>query len=220
MRRRFTAACLAALVAACSPSEPDTTPVPAASDATPVAPEGARAAAVDDANAPAQAAAADTFDRRFARDNGIGFAVHAEPDGEGTRVTVTPLGMSASNEPVTQVFAATVTGAESGDLDADGFPEVYVYLASTDGSRRGDLLAVASNKGKSASPITLPALTEVPANAAGYNGGDEFAVLEGVLGRRFPVVGADGTMKTRQLQYSLVPGEAGWQLRLDRTSEF
>ena len=217
MRRRLTVACLAALVAACSPPEPAPTPLPASNDAAPAA---APAATADEAAAPAPAAAAETFDRRFDRPDGIGFAVHAEPEGEGTRVTITPLGMSASNEPVTQVFAATVTGAESDDLDADGFPEVYVYLSSTDGSRRGDVFAVASNKGKSASSITLPALADVPANAEGYTGGDEFAVLEGVLARRFPVQGADGASKTRQLQYTLVPGEAGWQLKLDRTSEF
>lgn len=217
MRRPLTVACLAALVAACSPSEPAPTPVPAANDAAPAA---APASVTEDSSAPTPSAAAGTFDRRFDRPDGIGFAVHAEPDGEGTRVTITPLGMSASNEPVTQVFAATVTGAESDDLDADGFPEVYVYLSSTDGSGRGDVFAVASNKGKSASPITLPALSEVPANAEGYTGGDEFAVLEGALGRRFPVQAADGSKKTRQLQYKLVPGEAGWQLRLDRTTEY
>lgn len=217
MRRRLTVACIAALVAACSPSEPAPTPLPATNDAAPTA---SAVAAADEAAAPAPTAAAETFDRRFDRPDGIGFAVHAEPDGDGTRVTITPLGMSASNEPVTQVFAASVTGAESDDLDADGFPEVYVYLSSADGSRRGDVFAVASNKGKSASPITLPSLSDVPANAEGYTGGDEFAVLEGVLGRRFPVQGADGAKKTRQLQYKLVPGEAGWQLRVDRTSEF
>lgn len=217
MRRRLTVACIAALVAACSPSDPAPTPLPASDEAAPTA---APVGTAEEASAPAPTAAAETFDRRFDRPDGIGFAVHAEPEGDGTRVIITPLGMSASNEPVTQVFAATVTGAESDDLDADGFPEVYVYLASTDASRRGDVFAVASNKGRSASPITMPALSDVPANAEGYTGGDEFAVLEGVLGRRFPVQGADGSKKTRQLQYRLVPGEAGWQLRLDRTTEY
>lgn len=216
MRRILTVACLAALAAACTPSEPAQTPLPAADAPAPAAAEPAAPAPAD----AAPTAAAETFDRRFDREDGIGFAVHAEPDGEGTRVTITPLGMSASNEPATQVFAATVTGAETDDLDADGFPEVYVYLASTDGSRRGDVFAMASNKGKSASTITLPALSDVPANAVGYTGGDEFAVVEGVLARRFPIQGGDGAAKTRQLQYKLVPGEAGWQLKLDRTSEF
>lgn len=216
MRRILTVACLAALAAACTPSEPAQTPLPAADAPAPAAAEPAAPVPAD----AAPTAAAETFDRRFDREDGIGFAVHAEPDGEGTRVTITPLGMSASNEPATQVFAATVTGAETDDLDADGFPEVYVYLASTDGSRRGDVFAMASNKGKSASTITLPALSDVPANAVGYAGGDEFAVVEGVLARRFPIQGGDGAAKTRQLQYKLVPGEAGWQLKLDRTSEF
>jgi len=51
------------------------------------------------------------------------------------------------------------------------------------------------------------------------------AVLEGELGRRFPVYrdqdsNAQPTGGMRQLHYSLVHGEASWQLRLARTSEF
>jgi hypothetical protein len=56
-------------------------------------------------------------------------------------------------------------------------------------------------------------------------GNDDFAVVESALVRRFPIyagegVGAAPTGKTRQLHYELVPGEAGWLLKLDRTTEF
>ena len=51
------------------------------------------------------------------------------------------------------------------------------------------------------------------------------AVLEGVLGRRFPLYGTGDTNakpggRMRQLQYKLVAGEATWYLKLDRVVEF
>jgi hypothetical protein len=49
--------------------------------------------------------------------------------------------------------------------------------------------------------------------------------LEGVLGQRFPLYRDDDTNARptggmRQLQYKLVPGEAGWLLTVDRVTEY
>ena len=65
-------------------------------------------------------------------------------------------------------------------------------------------------------------LSDTPGAADGYLGQDEFAVLEGVLGRRFPIHGDGGALtgKTRQMQYRLAAGEAGWTLKPDRITEF
>jgi hypothetical protein len=59
----------------------------------------------------------------------------------------------------------------------------------------------------------------------GYMGHDEFAVVENILARRFPIyrdsdANAKPTGGMRQLQYKLIPGEAGWTLKLDRLVEF
>ena len=81
------------------------------------------------------------------------------------------------------------------------------------------------NNGKSMTPIYLPPITDDAKASKGYMGHDEFAVLENVLGRRFPVYKA-GDMNTepsgniRQLQYKLVAGEAGWVLRLTDVNEY
>jgi hypothetical protein len=65
-------------------------------------------------------------------------------------------------------------------------------------------------------------LSDSPGATDGYRGQDEFAVLEGVLGRRFPVHDESGapTGRIRQLQYLLDAGEAGWILKVDRILEF
>ncbi len=59
---------------------------------------------------------------------------------------------------------------------------------------------------------------------SGYRDGDEFAVVEGIPGRRFPVdpddqSGSEPTGKMRQMQLKLHAGEAGWQLQADKVVE-
>ncbi len=87
------------------------------------------------------------------------------------------------------------------------------------------LVAYSANHKKSLSAVYLPELTEHPNAAKGYQGHDDLAVVEGMFMRRFPIYGKGGdpaapTGKTRQLQYQLKPGEAGWVLKLDRMMEY
>ena len=121
--------------------------------------------------------------------------------------------------------AARVTGAEVADLNADGSPEIYVYVTSAGSGSYGSLVAYSVNRRKSLSEIYLPPVTEDKAASKGYMGHDEFAVGEGALLHRFPVyrdtdTNAKPTGGTRQLQYKLVPGEAGWVLKVDRMVEY
>jgi hypothetical protein len=199
------AACGKAGVDAPAPVAPEAQPEPA----TAVAGE-ANAAAPESANPEAG------FSKSLEL-QGITFKVEANAGS----LTITPAGLEAVNEPVTSTIEGKVTGAEVADLDADGSPEVYVFLQSGDGAR-GGLVGYSSNKRKSMSQVSIPALADDPINGTGYQGHDEFAMLENRIGHRFPIAGEDGkpTGKFRQLQYKLAPGEAGWQLVLDRTSEF
>jgi len=185
-------------------------------------------ASVSEPPAPAAAAAIPTVPSGFDKQlelNGIGFHVTSPNVAAGNAVSVAPAGLEIDNSPFTTDADGAVTGAEVADLDADGSPEVYVYLTSTDDAERGSVVAFSANKRKSLSSIYLPPIADTPAAAQGYQGHDDFAVVEGSLVRRFPIyagegVGAAPTGKTRQLQYKLVPGEAGWLLKLDRTTEF
>ncbi|GAB3332311.1 hypothetical protein [Marilutibacter aestuarii] len=149
---------------------------------------------------------------------GIGFHVQG---GDG-QVTVTPTGLEASNEPMTRDIDGQVKDAELADLDADGSPEVYVFVTPASEGAPAGLVAFAANKRKSLSDIYLAPLADDQDAADGYKGGDEIAVVENRLIRRFPLVGEDGqpTGKTRQVVYRLMPGEAGWVLEKERISEF
>jgi hypothetical protein len=143
---------------------------------------------------------------------------------EGHDIVITPAGLTVTNEPVRQAFEGRITGAETGDIDANGSPEVYVYTAAEDagGVAHGNIVAYAVNNGKSLSQIHVPPIDDDPAIAKGYRGQDEAAVVEGIVARRFPLFDDAGkpTGKYRQLQYKLRPGEAGWLLVVDQVVEF
>lgn len=77
---------------------------------------------------------------------------------------------------------------------------------------------------KSLSEIYLPAVSDNPKTAEGYQGEDAFSVVENKLVQRFPVydsadANAGRTGKMRQIEYKLMAGEAGWVMREDKVSE-
>lgn len=151
--------------------------------------------------------------------DGITFHAFSPNTRSGNRITVTPSGLAEDNTPVEMDVTGIVTRIEVADINVDGSPELYVY--GFDGNSQ-TLLAWSSNKNKSVSQITLPEFGE---NADGHRGGDEFAVVEGILGRRFPIYPdnqpeSKPTGKLRQIQYKLHAGEAGWLLKVDKVIDF
>lgn len=157
--------------------------------------------------------------------HGIKFVVESENLASGNSVKITPSGLETTNDPQMKTVVGEVYDAEIGDLDIDRSPEVYVYTRETSGNKKAGLIAYSANKKKSLSEINLPADDPKSKDLTGFNGGDEFAVVENSLVRRFSVydgtaADAKKTGKTRQIQYKLKPGEAMWQLVVDKVTEF
>jgi hypothetical protein len=164
------------------------------------------------------------FDRMLEL-QGVTFRIRCDNASSLNQLTIVPAGLEIDNQPRTKDVDGTVVGAEVGDLDVDGSPEVYVYVQSAGSGSYGSLVAYAVNKRKSLSAISLPPVTENKKAARGYMGHDEFTVIENRLVQRFPIyldgdTNAKPTGGTRQLQYKLVAGEAGWRLVVDRVVEY
>jgi hypothetical protein len=156
---------------------------------------------------------------------GIHFQVKSELVGGSRALRISPQGLEIDNSDITRPLTGDIVRAEVADLDQDGSPEVYVFARSPGPRLPGELIAYAANRKKSLSEIYLPDLSENAKTAEGYQGEDEFAVLENALVRRFPVydgreAGAGRTGRMRQIQYRLMPGEAGWVLRVDGVTEY
>ena len=156
---------------------------------------------------------------------GITFHVAATNEGSLNKLTITPKGLEISNRIIEQEIDGSVTGAEIADINADGSPEIYIYINSAGSGAYGSLVAYSANHKKSLSEIYLPPLENDKKNSVGYMGHDEFTIIENSFSRRFPIYNkgdANCCPKggTRQLQYKLVPGEATWQLKLVKSTTF
>jgi hypothetical protein len=93
-----------------------------------------------------------------------------------------------------------VSHIETGDLNVDGNPEVYVFLRSTTPEQCGALIAYSPNNGKSLSQIYLSKIEDDEKLGQEYAGHDEMEIVEDSLCRRFPI---KGTNKMQQMQYHL-----------------
>jgi hypothetical protein len=150
--------------------------------------------------------------------HGISFAVSSQ----GNTLRIVPSGLKKDNSPIERSIEGMVTGADIGDINVDKSPEIYIYVKAKDNT---SLIAYSANKRKSLSEIYLPPFADDPKLAKGFRGGSDIALVENVVAQRFPIYkdgDSDGkpTGGTRQLQYKLKAGEAGWLLKLDKTVEY
>lgn len=164
------------------------------------------------------------FDQAFEL-QGISFNVSSPNNSSNNTLTIQPSGLEIDNSSMVVEIDGKVTAAEIADLDGNGWPEIYVYVSSAGSGTYGSLVAYAVNNGKSISEIYLPPIANDKLNSVGYMGHDEFAVVENIFARRFPIylendTNASPSGGTRQLQYKLTMGEAGWVLKLDRVVEY
>ena len=155
----------------------------------------------------------------------ISFTMSATHGGSLNELTITPRGLPFTADTINTPLDGAVTAAEIADLDANGWPEIYVFVSSAGSGSYGSLVAYAVNGGKSLTPVYLPALDETPGAADGYGGHDEFAIVENRLARRFPVYTEQDTNSapsggTRQIGYRLEAGEAGWILVPDTVADY
>lgn len=156
--------------------------------------------------------------------NGISFDVECPNAGSLNKLTIRPSGLKTDNTLITRDIDGTVVKAAVEDLNADGSPEIYVFITSAGSGSYGSVVAYGANRKKSLTEIYMPPLEENKAAMKGYMGHDEFELVEGRLVRSFPIYepkdsNAKPSGGTRQVQYKLVAGEAGWLLKPYRTFE-
>lgn len=174
------------------------------------------------ANPPATMLAAGAFATTVSLE-GISFFVTSPNAAKDNSLTITPAGLEGSNLPVSLAVEGKVVNAVAADINGDKSPEIYVTVAAPAPDARLSLIAYSANKRKSLSQISLPPLAEK--TAQGYLGHDKYSPVDGMLIHTFPVFGKGGNMAvptglTRQLHYTLEPGEASWQLRVQKVFDY
>jgi hypothetical protein len=153
----------------------------------------------------------------------VAFRVQSANGSVPGALRIEPKGLSVDNAVQERPIQGRVESAVVADLNRDGSPELYVMVRGEAPRAEGSLVAFSANRRKSLSEIAVPALSDTPGAMAGYRGRDRFSVVGGVLVRRFPVFrdgdADDRPSGVRQVAYRLKPGEATWQLVVERVSE-
>jgi hypothetical protein len=160
------------------------------------------------------------FNRKLSLNN-ISFEINLTDK----QLTIQPSGLAVDNSKVIKQIEGTITNAEIGDLNKDGFPEVLVYITSDGSGSYGTVIGYSVNNGKSMSEIFMPNIADNPKAKKGYMGHDEFAIVESTFCQRFKIynpqdTNSNPTGKTRQIQYKLKDGENSRVFVVDKIIEF
>lgn len=127
-------------------------------------------------------------------------------------LTIKPIGFKSEARDVALELKGRVISAEIDDLNMDGFPEVVIYMLTSD--NRTTILCISSKDNERMVPIIFPDITNDANLSKGYRGQDEFKLVEGVLFRKFPIFETDTTIKEptnklRQIMYRVTVEEQG-----------
>jgi glucose/arabinose dehydrogenase len=197
------------LLASCGGQQSTEQTATPAADTTPPA-----ASETPAASTPASA----SFSKEVSYDN-IKFQVTSPGSTTANSFTVTPSGLSASNDPITENVQGQVVDVLANDMDGDNSPEVAVIVEETPGGKRKAYVYSSFNR-KSFGMVNFIDVTDA-AKLAGYQGGDEYDFVENTFIRRFPLYEGDQKSgKIRQFQFKMKKGEAMKQLVFDRQSDF
>jgi hypothetical protein len=148
------------------------------------------------------------------------FKVTSPATNAKNRITITPAGLQASNEPMTIDVKGYVIDVQCDDMDGDDSPEIAVI--TQDGVQEWGRAYVFTTFGKqSLGMVNFRDVTDDAELLSGYGGGDQYAFVENTFIRRFPLF-ADGekTGKTRQFQFKMKSGESMKQLVLDKSAAY
>jgi hypothetical protein len=154
-----------------------------------------------------------------------GFEISTTGEGSLQQLTVLPYGLTKDNGKIVSEIEGSVTKAEIGDLNADGFPEILIFTTSAGSGSYGNVIGYSVNNGKSLSQISFPNITDNPKANKGFMGHDEFEIVENTLVQRFRIYNPNDTNNKptggyRQIQYKLREGESMRKFVIDKIVEF
>lgn len=141
------------------------------------------------------------------------FTLNKSP--ETNSLTISPVGFDKEAREANLQIKGRVIRAEVDDLNNDGFPELVIYVLNPGKQEKSSVFGVSSEKNQALVPIYFPDVYDDQKIRVGYNGHDQYSLMEGTLIRRFPLYNTTDTANItptgmiRQVQYRVIPGERG-----------
>lgn len=150
----------------------------------------------------------------------VGFTLSSIKKNGKTQLTVSTFGLTNEFHETLDLGNQMVVNAEVEDLNSDGSPELIVFTKENM-KQKNNVYAFSVNNKKSMSSVYFQPIEENSAINEGYQGKDEFAIVETSLVQRFPIFKDDKeTNKTRQIQYQLVDGEASRKFEVKNVTQY
>ncbi len=139
------------------------------------------------------------------------------------QLLIEPFGFE-NNDIIKVQLDGSIENAEIEDLDFDDYPEVLVYVSPSKNSTIHKVIGFSPNNGKSFSQITFPVVSDNPKLKIGYNGFDEYAIVENTFVQKFKLFEMKGntpyeTGKIRQIEYKLESGETSKKFVIENITE-
>lgn len=151
----------------------------------------------------------------------VGFNVSVIKKEGGNQLTVFTFGLPNDYNETFNIGNETVINAEVEDLNSDGSPELVVFTNKNDEKHKTAIYAFSVNNQKSMSQIYFKPIEENLQVNDGYNGKDEFTLIETYLVQRFPIYkNGIETGKIKQIQYQLIDGEASRKFIVKEQNEY
>jgi len=152
---------------------------------------------------------------------GIGFNISSIKKNDSNMLTIFTFGLPNDFNETFNIENQTVTDTEVEDLDSDGSPDLVVFTKGDGAQEKSMIHAFSTNNKKSMSMVYFQPTEDNEEINDGYNGRDEFALIETNLVQRFPIFkNKENTGKIRQIQYQMVDGEASKRFEVKNVSEY
>jgi hypothetical protein len=129
-------------------------------------------------------------------------------------LSIRPIGMESDARPIDVIVKGRVSFAAVDDLNADGYPDLILFMYSDSNATKGNVYCVISEANKTLAPCFLPDISYDPKVNKGYKGHDKFSMMEGSLLHQFPIYNpGDPDDKPsggeRTLMYQVTKGDNG-----------
>lgn len=151
----------------------------------------------------------------------VGFNVSSKEENGKNQLKIFTFGLPYEYNETFNIGNEIITNVETEDLNSDGSPELVVFTQTNGSNPKANIYAFSVNNKKSMGQVYFRPTEENKQINNGYNGNDEFAIVETSLVQRFPIFKNNTkTGKMKQIEYKLVDGEASRKFEIKNQSEY
>lgn len=150
----------------------------------------------------------------------IGFNISSIEENGENQLNIFTFGLQNEYDETFNIGKEIITNIETEDLNSDSLPELLIFTQTNDDNPKANIYAFSVNNKKSMSQVYFKPTEENKQINNGYNGNDEFSIVETSLVQRFPIFKNNTrTGRMRQIEYKLVDGETSRKFEIKNHSE-